>query len=65
MSKQFWVVGGEFKDTRFDRIAGGPATALGPFGSYDEALGVWREVSVAHRPRAHVRFTITSNSGVG
>jgi hypothetical protein len=62
MNTQFWVIGGEFKDTRFDCVTGSPATALGPFASYDEALGVWREVSVASRPQAHVRYTIASNT---
>jgi hypothetical protein len=61
MSKQFWVIGGEYADTRFDRLVNGGAKALGPYPSYDAALEAWREISVETRPIAHVRFTITAD----
>ena len=61
MSKQFWVIGGEYADTRFERLVNGGAKALGPYASYDAALEAWRDISVETRPIAHVRFTIVAD----
>jgi hypothetical protein len=61
MSKQFWVIGGEFTDTNFERLADGGAKALGPYPDYDAALAAWREIAVATRPVAHIRYTIAGD----
>ena len=61
MSKQFWVIGGEYADTRFEALVNGGAKALGPYPSYDAALEAWREISVATRPVAHMRYTIAAD----
>ncbi len=61
MSKQFWVIGGEYVDTSFEQLANGGAQALGPYPSYDAALEAWRAVAVETRPVAHMRFTIVSD----
>ena len=59
----FWVIGGEYTDTRFAVGAGGrPETRLGPFARYDEAKAEWArraqgaldEIALAvHRRRTH------------
>jgi hypothetical protein len=61
MSKQFWVIGGEYADTRFEQLVNGGAEALGPYASYEAALAAWREISVESRPIAHVRYTIAAD----
>ncbi len=61
MSKQFWVVGGEYADTNFEQLVDSGAHALGPYPSYDAALEAWREIAVATRPHAHMRFTIVAD----
>ncbi len=61
MTKQFWVIGGEYADTRFERLVNGGANALGPYASYDAALAAWREIAVATRPIAHMRYTIAAD----
>lgn len=39
---QYWVVGGQFADTKFLAVASGKKMdQLGPFSSYDEAHKVW------------------------
>ncbi|MDA0704360.1 MAG: DUF4170 domain-containing protein [Proteobacteria bacterium] len=44
---QFWVVGGEFTDTSFKKMAGdGEPRRYGPFDSHAEALAVWRAKSM-------------------
>jgi hypothetical protein len=62
MAQQFWVVGGEFRDTSFSEIVDGEVEAFGPFPSYDTALQLWKERSQATRPLAHVRYTIAVNN---
>lgn len=57
---QFWVVGGEYRDTGFDQLAG-PAEALGPFSDYDEAYKEWEKRSMEMKRHAHVRYTIVGN----
>lgn len=56
-NQRFWVVGGEYHDSRFN-AGNGEMTALGPYASYDEAKRVWTEHSVATRAQAMVRYTI-------
>jgi len=60
MSKQFWVIGGEYADTTFERLVNGGAKALGPYASYDAALEAWRAISIETRPVAHIRYTIAA-----
>jgi len=44
---QFWVVGGEYTDTGFKKMAGdGEPRRYGPFDSHAEALAVWRAKSM-------------------
>jgi hypothetical protein len=57
--RQYWVIGGEYRDTSFRELTKPPAEAVGPFTDYDRALTVWRERSLATLPQAHVRYTIT------
>ncbi len=61
-TRQFWVIGGEFRDTSFSEIVDGAVEAFGPFPTYDTALRLWKERSQATRPLAHVRYTIAVNN---
>lgn len=60
IAQQYWVVGGEFRDTAFTELDG-PAEALGPFASYDQAFKEWERRSVEMKRHAHVRYTIVGN----
>ncbi len=56
---RYWVVGGEYADARFDRLAPGTGEERhGPFASYDEAFVVWRARARATIDDALVRFRI-------
>ena len=61
MARQFWVIGGEYADTRFEHLVDGGAKALGPYASYDAALAAWRTVAAETKPIAHMRFTIAAD----
>ncbi len=57
---QYWVVGGEFRDTDFSTLDG-PAEALGPYANYGEAFKEWERRSVEMKRHAYVRYTIVGN----
>jgi hypothetical protein len=61
MTTQFWVIGGDYSDADFTCVVDGTLQAFGPFGDYREAMGVWREQSMASRYKALTRFTIVAN----
>lgn len=55
----FWVVGGEYESTRFERIAGGGREERhGPYASYDEAEREWARLSWARVDNCNVRYRI-------
>lgn len=55
----FWVIGGQYTDTRFAEIAGGGGEArLGPFQTYEEAKAEWARRAWATVDDAHARWRI-------
>jgi hypothetical protein len=59
MPESYWVIGGEYTDTGFTRIAGGgEERRVGPFPSYDEARRQWAALSMAAVDNALVRYRI-------
>ncbi len=62
MSKQFWVIGGEYNCVEFQEVLPGTARVFGPYQTYEEANQVWRERSLASRSSATTRYSIVSNS---
>jgi hypothetical protein len=56
---RYWVVGGEYADTRFERLAPGVQEERhGPYASYDEAHKVWEARARATIDDALIRFRI-------
>lgn len=62
MTKEFWVIGGEYASVEFREVVAGTERVFGPFRSYDEANQIWRERSMASRSSATTRFSIVSNA---
>jgi hypothetical protein len=58
MLKQFWVIGGEYRDPEFMEMDMSTSSVHGPFRDYDEANHVWRERSMQTRAQAAMRFAI-------
>jgi len=55
----FWVVGGEYADTSFTRIAKGKkAERLGPFPTYEGAYAAWQNASWRHVDQCNFRYRI-------
>jgi hypothetical protein len=59
--KNYWVVGGEYANSRFDQLA--PKRQLEVYGPFenDEALGFWRGLTAKSVDDALVRYEIRKN----
>ena len=56
---RYWVVGGEYADAAFERIAGDkPEERIGPFESYEAAKAVWQARAWATVDNAQARYRI-------
>jgi hypothetical protein len=58
MDKRFWVIGGEYTDTRFSQLVDGTGRMFGPFGDWSEARQVWDRIASETRSICTARYTI-------
>ena len=61
MSNRYWVIGGEFETTAFDRVLDGTQRIMGPFGCREQAKQAWEQVAVETRSICNARFTIVQD----
>jgi len=55
----YWVIGGEYADTGFQRIAPGQKEErMGPFHSYADAYAAWQKASWRHVDQCYFRYRI-------
>ena len=59
-AQRYWVVGGKYETLDFDRLVAGTEGVFGPFGSLQDAQGIWRDVTEKTRFQATVRYTIAA-----
>lgn len=60
---RYWVIGGRYEDTTFERIIGGGAESrFGPFDTYDAAKEAWATHAWQSVDDAHARFRIEQES---
>lgn len=65
MAKKYFVVGGEYADTSFTRIADGhKEEVFGPFGEH-EAHVCWRAITGKTVDNAMVRYSIRADEEIG
>jgi hypothetical protein len=56
---RYWVIGGEYRDLRFDKLApGAQEERHGPFATYQKAYEVWQERARATIDDALIRVRI-------
>jgi hypothetical protein len=61
---KFWVVGGVYADTKFDRMAdGGPEARFGPFENHADAKAEWQRRAWSTVDDAHARYRIEEDGG--
>ena len=59
----YWVTGGEYLDTSFDRFAPGKSEErFGPFGTYREAYDAWSAHTRSTIDDATVRYRIIDDA---
>jgi hypothetical protein len=56
--QQYWVVGGEYRDTKFQVPVGDREQWLGPYPSYDDAKAEWARRAWMTVDEAHTRYRI-------
>jgi hypothetical protein len=61
--RDYWVVGGRYKDTKFHEPEGGEEQWFGPFASYDEAKAEWQKRAWSTVDDALSRYRIEHVSG--
>jgi len=64
MTSRYWVVGGEYADTHFSRMAdGAEEEQVGPFDNYKAAHQAWAARAWATVDSAHRRYRIVEEPG--
>jgi hypothetical protein len=58
MGNRFWVIGGEFENTTFERVLEGTQKVIGPFSDHGEAKQAWEHLATETRSICNARFTI-------
>jgi hypothetical protein len=62
----FWVIGGEYTDTRFKDLAPGRTLERhGPFATYKEAYELWQTRAWATVDDCHCRFRVMEGTEAG
>src|ERR671924_123835 len=62
--KRYWVIGGSYADTKFDRMQdGGPEQKFGPFKTYEEAKAEWQSRAWSTVDNACARYRIEQETG--
>jgi hypothetical protein len=56
--RRYWVLGGEYTSTDFDKILPGTEIVVGPLASHELAEQSWRRLSERFRANATMRFSI-------
>ena len=56
-NRRYWIIGGEYEDTRFENMRRGTHRVIGPFEDRDLAERTWRGVS-DEKQSPRFRYTI-------
>ena len=60
----YWVVGGEYASTDFNKIAPGKTEQrFGPYAGYEDALAKWSELAWQTVDNCNVRYRILCSDG--
>ena len=59
MGQRYWVLGGEYRDCRFDEVVPGTEEISGPFPSPTRARTEWQRLTFRDRLGATKRYVIT------
>ncbi|RCK52353.1 hypothetical protein TH25_07590 [Thalassospira profundimaris] len=55
---EYWVVGGEYEDTSFEKPVGGSEERHGPFTSFEQAEKEWSKLAWQHVDDCNYRYRV-------
>ena len=62
MTTRYWVIGGEYRDCRFDEVVPGTEEISGPFPNAFRAHTEWQRLTFRDRLGATTRYVITQEA---
>jgi len=62
MGQRYWVLGGEYRDCRFDEVVPGTEEISGPFPDINRAQTEWTRLSFRDHIGATTRYVITQEA---
>ena len=62
MTHRYWVLGGEYRDCRFDEVVPGTEEISGPFPDINRAQTEWTRLSFRDHLGATTRYVITQEA---
>ena len=65
MGQRYWVLGGEYRDCRFDEVVPGTEEISGPFPDMFRAHTEWQRLTFRDHSLATTRYVITQESARG
>jgi hypothetical protein len=60
--QRFWVLGGDYRNCRFDEIVPGTEEISGPFPNLQRARTEWQRLTFRDRLGATTRYVITAEA---
>ncbi|MEQ5775304.1 MULTISPECIES: hypothetical protein [unclassified Thalassospira] len=58
---EYWVVGGEYEDTEFEKPVGGSEERHGPFASFEQAEKEWSKLAWQNVDNCNCRYRVVEN----
>ena len=62
MTHRYWVLGGEYRDCRFDEVLPGTEEISGPFPDINRARTEWTRLTFRDHLGATTRYVITEEA---
>jgi hypothetical protein len=62
MIYKYWVIGGDYRDCRFDQIVPGTQQVSGPFSDRHRAMTEWQRLTFRDHMAATTRYVITTEA---
>ena len=62
MGQRYWVIGGEYRNCRFDEVMPGTEEISGPFPDARRARTEWTRLTFRDRRAATTRYVITQEA---
>ena len=62
MTRRYWVIGGEYRDSDFGTLVPGTEKMAGPFADEGKARTEWTRLSRCPESKATIRYSIAAET---